>query len=165
METRRYLVLPCRRRDDGGLATLKPPIGNLSGEIRDLHAAGGRYFLIATLPTRIPAFSAVAVRLNPAIRHMAEDLGHEYPDSRVLLIGWGEAFDEIINAPEKYGLTDVTSGCAKREIFGEDPTPCIDPNAHFFYHDSHPSTRVHAIVGKELAAQIRRTLHVVIDSK
>ena len=49
-------------------------IANLEDEIRQLYDVGGRYFLVALLPTKIPAFSDVGVRLNPALRGIPEDL-------------------------------------------------------------------------------------------
>lgn len=140
--------------NDGGLDTATT-VQNLSSEIRDLHAAGGRNFALALLPTRIPAFTAVATRLNPAIRTMAHDLAAEFPDSRFVVTDWGGAFDRIMASPARHGIRDTTTGCAKRAIFGEDPTPCKDPAAHFFYHEAHPSTRVHAIVGERLSAEVR----------
>jgi hypothetical protein len=38
---------------------------------------------------------------------------------------------------------------AGRAIFDQDPTPVGDPATYFFYHEGHPSTAVHRIVGKE----------------
>jgi hypothetical protein len=43
---------------------------------------------------------------------------------------------------------------AGRAIFDQDPTPVGDPATYFFYHDGHPSTAVHRIVGKKLFEEI-----------
>lgn len=43
-------------------------VSNLKEEIRTLYGLGGRRFMLALLPTAIPAFSAVGKRLNPEWR-------------------------------------------------------------------------------------------------
>jgi len=62
----------------GGLNDRELPtsttIANLEDEIRQLYDAGGRYFLIALLPTKIPAFRDVGVLLNPALRGIPDDM-------------------------------------------------------------------------------------------
>jgi len=52
--------------------------------------------------------------------------------------------------PAKYGITDTTHPCAGRAIHHEDTTPCPSPDAHFFYHEGHPSMAVHKAVGDML---------------
>jgi phospholipase/lecithinase/hemolysin len=70
------------------------------------------------------------------------------------LNGWGAAFDEVMEHPKKHGIVNTTSACAGRALFGQDGTPIGDPATFFFYHDGHPSTAVHRIVGAKLFEEI-----------
>ena len=67
---------------------------------------------------------------------------------------WGAAFDEVMEHPAPHGIVNTTSACAGRTIFDQDPTPVGDPATYFFYHEGHPSTAVHRIVGKRLFEEI-----------
>jgi phospholipase/lecithinase/hemolysin len=139
--------------NDGALPTATT-ITNLEDEIRQLYAAGGRYFLVALLPTKIPAFSAVGVRLNPALTGIPEDLRSTLPEAHIGISKWGEYFDEVIESPAKYGITYATDKCAGRALFAEDATPCASPDAYFYYHAGHPSTAVHKIVARKLMPEV-----------
>jgi len=44
-------------------------------------------------------------------------------------------------------LTDTTNACAERAFHGEQIQVCPNPDTHFFYHESHPSTAAHRAVG------------------
>jgi phospholipase/lecithinase/hemolysin len=139
--------------NDGDLPTATT-ITNLEDEIRQLYDAGGRYFLVALLPTRIPAFSAVGVRLNPALIRIPEDLRTTLPGAHIGISKWGEYFDEVMESPAQYGITNAADKCAGRALFGEDATPCASPDAYFYYHAGHPSTAVHKIVARKLEPEV-----------
>jgi len=142
----------------GGLNDERLPNGatvaNLKGEVRKLYSAGARCFSIALLPTAIPGFSDVGQRLNPDLRRMPHDLEAELPDAHVRLSHWGEFFDDVMQNPSKYRIENTKDACAGRAIFGEDSTPCAKPTAYYYYHEGHPSTAVHKIVGDKLYAEI-----------
>ena len=70
--------------------------------------------------------------------------------TKLLLNHWGAAFDEVMEHPSAHGIVNTTSACAGRAIFDQDSTPVGDPATYFFYHEGHPSTAVHRIVGKKL---------------
>jgi cholinesterase len=129
-------------------------IENLEEEIREIHDVGGRYFLVAIQPTKIPAFSAVAIRLNPAITKIPGDLRSTLSDAHIEISRWGEFFDQVIEKPAQFGITNTSDRCAGRELFGEDPTPCAKPDAYFYFHEGHPSTAVQRIVGRELEHEV-----------
>jgi len=139
--------------NDGELPTATT-IANLENEIRQLYDAGGRYFLVALLPTKIPAFSDVGVRLNPALMRIPEDLRSALPGVYIGISKWGEYFDQVIEEPTQYGITNVTDKCAGREVFGEDATPCASPGTYFYYHAGHPSTAVQRIVARKLEPEV-----------
>lgn len=128
-------------------------LDNLRQELQTLREAGGRHFTIALLPTKIPQFAAVGLRLNPAyedfVRREAAATG-----SDLWLNHWGAAFDEVLEHPAAYGIVNTTSACAGRAIFDQDPMPVADPATCFFYHEGHPSTAVHRIVGRKLFDEI-----------
>jgi phospholipase/lecithinase/hemolysin len=140
--------------NDRHLAT-ETTVANLESLIRQLYADGGRNFAIALLPERIPQFAEVGQRLNPAIAKIPGELAPSLPGAHIVLSHWGAFFDDVITRPAAYGITNVHDRCAGRATFGEDATPCATPDTYFFYHEGHPSTAVHRIVGHRLAGEIR----------
>lgn len=139
--------------NDSSLPT-ETTLANLRTLTGILRAAGGRHVTVALLPTKIPQFAAVGARLDPALERFARNEG---PSLRVdlWLNHWGADFDAVMDHPDRYGLLDTTTACAGRAIFDQDPTPIGDPATFFFYHDGHPSTAVHRIVGGMLFDEIR----------
>jgi cholinesterase len=128
-------------------------LANLRQELQILRELGGRHFTVALLPTKISQFAAVGLRLNPAYEQFArEAAGAAGLD--LWLNHWGPAFDEVMDHPAPHGIVNTTSACAGRAIFDQDPTPVGDPATYFFYHEGHPSTAVHRIVGKKLFEEI-----------
>ena len=132
-------------------------IANLEEEIRLIYDVGGRYFLVALLPTKIPDFTDVGVRLNPALAKIPADLRLTLAGAHVAVSKWGEYFDRVMAKPAEYGITNSTDRCAGRTLFGEDPTPCKAPDHYFYYHDGHPSTAVQRIVAIELERELKQT--------
>ncbi len=130
-------------------------VANLEALIRQLYADGGRNFVIARLPARIPQFADVGARLNPAIEQIPAELAPSLPGARIVLSHWGDFYDDVITQPAKYGIVNTHDRCAGRATFGEDATPCAAPDTYFFYHEGHPSTAVHRIVGHRLADEVR----------
>jgi phospholipase/lecithinase/hemolysin len=138
----------------GGLNDRGKPDGftrtNIEDEIETLYALGARRFMVAILPTKIRQFATAGTAFNPELTKIpAEELA-KHPDIRIANSDWGAFLDEVMTNPAKYGITDTTKPCAGRTIHHEDPTPCADPDAHFFYHEGHPSTAVHRAVGDML---------------
>jgi len=128
-------------------------LANLRQQLQLLRDLGGRHVTIALLPTKIPQFAAVGLRLNPAYEQFVrEEAGATGLD--LWLNGWGRAFDEVMAHPAAHGIVDTTGACAGRAIFDQDATPAGDPATYFFYHEGHPSTAVHRIVGSTLFEEI-----------
>jgi len=111
------------------------------------------------LPTLIPAFNDVGVRLNPALEKIPQDLQSALPGAHVRISHWGEYFDRILSNPGKYGIANITARCAGRAIFGEDPTPCAAPDSYFYYHYAHPSTAAQRQVALELKREVMEDFH------
>ena len=129
-------------------------LANLRQQLHILREGGGRHFTIALLPTKIPQFAAVGIRLNPAYEQFVREEAGAAGTLDLWLNHWGAAFDEVMDHPAAYGIVNTTDACAGRAIFDEDSTPVADPATYFFYHEGHPSTAVHRIVGKRLFEEV-----------
>lgn len=143
--------------NDGQMQT-PTTIANLTNEMRDLYAVGARHFYVALLPTKIPAFAAVGTRLNPALAAIPATV--HLDGATVQLSHWGAFYDQVMTDAARYGFTNTTDACAGRALFNQDPTPRGNPDKYFYYHDGHPSTAVHRVVGHALADEIRRAAAV-----
>jgi dienelactone hydrolase/phospholipase/lecithinase/hemolysin len=142
----------------GGLNDRRLPgtetVSNLKGEIRKLYDLGARRFRVALLPTAIPAFSEVGLRLNPELQRIPAEIESELRGARVSLSHWGTFFDDVMRNPSEYGIENTKDACAGRAIFDENATPCAKPSAYYYYHAGHPSTAVHKVVGDKMYAEI-----------
>ena len=125
-------------------------VANIEAEIENLYALGARRFMVALLPTKIPSFASAGVRFNPQLATIPVEMRAKHADIEISNRHWGMFFDEVMDHPAKYGITDTTDACAGRVLFKQDPTPCDSPEAHYFYHSGHPSTAVHKAVGEML---------------
>lgn len=134
--------------NDRMLAT-EVTIANLREQIETLTALGARHITLALLPTRIPNYSAVGNRLNPAFAQLVETV-RQKDGLDISLNRWGAYFDEVMDHPANYGIVNTTTKCAGRGIYDEDVTPVGDPATYFYYHNNHPSTAVHRVVGRKL---------------
>lgn len=135
----------------GGLNDSELPteetVSNLESEIQTLYDLGGRRFLLATLPEKIPAFSRVGIRLNPALREIPEAMRPKLAGAEIALSDWGRFFDEVMEHPARYGITNTADPCASRPVAGEVEKPCASPETHFYYHPYHPSKATAKVVG------------------
>jgi len=135
----------------GGLNDRGTPSGytrlNEEAEIDTLYALGARRFMVALLPTQIPAFASAGTAFNPEIAKIPAEEQAKHPDIRIALSDWGPFFDEVIANPAKYGLTDTTTTCSGRQPKDANPDPCLSPQTHFYYYAAHPSTAAHRAVG------------------
>jgi phospholipase/lecithinase/hemolysin len=135
----------------GGLNDRSTPDGytrtNLKAEIDTIYALGARRFMVALLPTQIPAFVTAGTQLNPDLARIPADERSRHPDIRIANSDWGPFFDEVIAHPAKYGITDTTTPCAGRPTLNKSPNACASPATHFFYYEAHPSTAAHRAVG------------------
>ncbi len=120
---------------------------NLESEIETLYELGARRFMVALLPTKIPAFAAVGIKLNPEIEKIPDEERAKHPDIRIANSHWGSFFDELMTNPAKYGIADTTTECAQRSFSDKPVDVCSAPETHFYYHSGHPSTAAHRAVG------------------
>jgi phospholipase/lecithinase/hemolysin len=138
----------------GGLNDRSLPEGstksNLEAEIDTLYALGARRFLVALLPTKIPAFTTAGTRFNPSLAEIPAEEKAKHSDIRIANSHWGSFYDDVMEHPAKYGITNTTDKCAGRALRDEDTTACATPDTYFYYHEGHPSTAVHKAVGDML---------------
>jgi phospholipase/lecithinase/hemolysin len=116
-------------------------------QVATLYSLGARLFEIALLPSRIPAFTDSANNLNPGFIALVPQLRTEFPDAVFGISNWGPFFDDIINNPTKYGITNTTSAC-------RGSPSCPDPDKYFYYFNAHPSDVAHHIVGNALFTEV-----------
>ena len=140
--------------NDGRFPT-ETTVGNLEDEMQTLYGLGARRFAVAILPEKIPGFDKTGIRLNPALAAIPAEMRPKLAGSEIQTSHWGAFFDEVMIDPSKYGITDTTHACAGRAIFGQDATPCANPESHYFYHASHPSTATHKAVGDMLFEEVK----------
>ena len=142
---------------EGGLNDTTLPtettVANIKQQIKTLQSLGARHISLSLLPTQIPAFAKIGVRLNPAYEQLVSSLKGK-SGAEVGLNHWGAYLDEILQHPKKYGIVNTTAQCAGRELFKEDPTPCAKPETYFYFHSSHPSTAVNKIVAQKLCREL-----------
>jgi phospholipase/lecithinase/hemolysin len=132
------------RRPDGFVRT------NIESEIDTLYELGARRFMVAILPIKIPQFAAAGRRVNPELEKIPGEERVKHPDIRIANSQWGSFFDEVITNPAKFGLADTATPCSDRPFGPQKIATCTDPDAHFFYHEGHPSTAAHRAVGELL---------------
>lgn len=123
---------------------------NIESEIETLYGLGARRFMVALLPTKIPAFAAVGVEVNPELEKIPAEERAKHPDIRIARSSWGPFFDEVITNPAKYGITNTTTECAQRTFSDKPVAVCSTPDTFFYYHSGHPSTAAHRAVGDML---------------
>ena len=138
----------------GGLNDRGTPTGytrtNEEDEIDTLYALGARRFLVALLPTQIPAFASAGTLFNPEISRIPAEARAKHPDIRIANSNWGPFFDQVITHPAQYGLTNTTTPCAAVPQPGEKAQPCESPSTYFYFFTAHPSTAAHKAVGDML---------------
>lgn len=138
----------------GGLNDRALPTGqtraNEEALIDTLYGLGARRFMVALLPVKIPQFATAGERANAELTSVPQDMKAKYPDIQIALSNWGSFYDQAITHPSQYGFTNTTDKCAGRALRNEDTTECATPQTYFFYHDGHPSTAAHKVVGDML---------------
>jgi len=124
---------------------------NIEAEVDTLYALGARRFMVALLPTKIPAFTSAGYQFNPQLARIPADERATHPDIRIANSDWGPFLDQVITHPAQYGFTDTTSPCAESlPLHHQNPLACASPSTHFYYYEAHPSTAAHRAVGNML---------------
>jgi phospholipase/lecithinase/hemolysin len=120
-----------------------------ASQVSTLYSLGARIFEIALLPQDVPAFTDSAVNLNPGYEALVPELQSEFPDATIALSNWGPDYDNIIEHPSEFGITNVTDPCMVSPSM-----ICSTPGTFFYYFNSHPSDASHHIVGNDLFTEV-----------
>jgi phospholipase/lecithinase/hemolysin len=136
---------------EGGLnddeLSAKQSIQNISEAVGLLKKLGGKHFTLTLLPTQVPEYSVVALRINPELIKL---VSQEKKSTDIILNHWGAYLDEIKQNPARYGLVNVDTKCAGTKVFEQEPTVCATPDKYFFYFSRHPSAAVNKLVADRL---------------
>jgi outer membrane lipase/esterase len=142
--------------------------GNLIGAIDALGQAGGRYFLVPNLPNlgilpRVLALDAVLPGIATQVAGLSWTYGQAFeamldqylatvPYHVVVVDSFG-LLTAINQAPEAFGMTEVTSACLHRTDVLDPATWTVcgspTPTGWFFWDDIHPTAQGHAVIGDE----------------
>jgi len=139
---------------------------NLSifNNIMRLYAAGARTFIVWRAPNvgltpairRLDTISPGAAQLakgltqgfNAGLDGVVAQLSALLPGIRIVRLDAFGLLQNIVSAPDAFGLTDVTAACVTPGIA---PFTCERPDEFLFWDGIHPTKAVHAIIANEAA--------------
>ena len=97
-----------------------------------------------TDPAKAAALSARSIAFNQGLAQMIGllEAAHNINILDVDLFNWSS---EILNNGSAYGLTDTTTAC-----LGTGGSACSNPDEYFYWDSTHPTARIHQMVGDRL---------------
>jgi phospholipase/lecithinase/hemolysin len=152
----------------GSGAILQAAVISIASNIGRLYAGGARTFIVWRAPNvgLTPAIRTLdhlrpgAVQLgtgltgafNTGLDGAVADLS-KLPGIRIVRLDAYGLLNNIVDHPEAFGLTDVTSPCVTPNIA---PFTCDRPDEFLFWDGIHPTKAVHAIIAQEAASMLSR---------
>ncbi len=162
---------------DGGFdgpTTINRAITNIAEAIRDLEDEGARIFLVANVPN--PGLSPETTARGLDAVMLATDLATSFNTQLQAALDTLEAdlnitlfrldtfalLEEIVAAPEAFGLTNVTDPCLE----GSTPdftggTPCANPDDFLFWDLIHAATKTQAVLADRALTAIAPLLEEI----
>ncbi len=139
-----------------GQTNTSVPVANLASDITDLHAAGGRRFMVVNLPllgktprfvgtSNEAVFDALSSQFNAQLSLSLDNLEGTLADIEFFRIDAGAMIEDATLNPATYGFTNVTD-----EAMG---LGGIDPDEYLFWDDVHPTTAAHELIA-QIAADV-----------
>lgn len=135
-------------------------VSSVSSEIQSLAALGAAHIALSTIndigslptarPNRVVQYGQLSQELNAAYRSLAPTLAQSLAKD-VSILDRGAILDGIIADYARYGFTDATTPC----VVGT--TVCSNPDQRVFWDSVHVTTRVHQLVGEQLADLVSPT--------
>jgi thermolabile hemolysin len=138
----------------------KTAIANISGQIASIAGAGGKYFVWFNLfPLERTPRGAGSAALKAACADFATDMPQaiaslraQYPGITIIPVDVYSLFNQIVQAPAQFGLTNVTTPAQ---------SSAVNPDQYLFWDALHPTTKMHQIVAGLALSDINR---VLVDS-
>lgn len=137
-----------------GTTNVTETVKNVTDSVLLLSNTGIKKFLIVNLPDlgKLPAtrntdisssLSALTKTHNTYLSKSLKQLEHQL-DSNIKIVNFDvySLYNEVINHPRKYGLTNVSDPCLK------DRSVCQHPEEFLFWDNVHPTEVAHQILGQ-----------------
>ncbi len=137
-------------------------VNNLSSAINNLYSVGARNFLVGNLPnlsktplgSSNPGLKDTVQEHNTLLNQEIKDLNQSLFNSNIALFDVNKLFEDVINKPDEYGLTNVKNQC-----FSATSVPvflCSNPDEYLFWDDFHPTTKGHKLIADAAYATIEK---------
>jgi phospholipase/lecithinase/hemolysin len=128
---------------------------NISNEIKQVAAAGGKYFIWIDEPPLGDTPGAIVADQTAPGNSAAAVFNGEWQNDLYALNNMGiyvigvdvsSLFNQILADPSAFGFTDVTDACSNNFAPFNTCTSASDPNTYLFWDDVHPTTQGHSLV-------------------
>lgn len=142
---------------------------NIKGGIQDIIDAGGKNIVLFNLPdldmtplgqslTREDErkLRKLTQKHNQRIDRLATNLEATNPDVNIIQIDVNQLFDDIIDNPSEFGLTNVTDNFTGIDLYtGINQAPANgNPEEYLFFDSAHPTSTVHDIISDLVSEQL-----------
>jgi outer membrane lipase/esterase len=151
----------------GAPSTVAETVLDLKGIVGDLFANGAQSVMVVNLPDLglVPGVSALgplgvgaasffSAQINAGIAGMVAE--QKAMGRNVIGFDLDGLFDDLVQNAAANGFTNTTGACFTGDdvTFFPGGTVCDNPDEHIFWDSLHPSARVHAILGAQMAAPV-----------
>ncbi len=138
----------------------KTAIANIRSQIASIAGAGGKYFVWFNLfPLDMTPRGAGSASIKAACADFATDmppaiasLQAQYPGITIIPVDLYSLFNQIVQAPGQFGLTNVTTPAQ---------SSAVNPDQYLFWDTLHPTSKMHQIIANLTLSDINR---VLVDS-
>ena len=133
---------------------------NISNSITSLYDAGGRSFLVPNLPplgykpnyltnsAKMQLANEFVDSYDPLLQSTMDSLAATLPGIKLMGLDVYSIFENMLNNPGNYGLTNVSSSAYTASTNGPDYGSVVtNPDAFLFWDQTHGSATVNAILG------------------
>jgi phospholipase/lecithinase/hemolysin len=142
---------------------------NIKGGIQDIIDAGGKNIVLFDLPdldltplgqslteTDERKLRQLTQRHNQRLDKLAANIERVNPDVNIIQIDINQLFDDIMDSPSKFGLTNVTDNFTGIDLYtGINQAPANgNPEDYFFFDSAHPTTTVHNLITDLVSEQL-----------
>ncbi|MBW4617388.1 MAG: SGNH/GDSL hydrolase family protein [Desmonostoc vinosum HA7617-LM4] len=149
----------------GGVTNPAEPVANLSNAVKTLFDSGARNFLVTNLPPL--GETPIAVSRGETVTNglkllvdghnlgLSQSLGQlsKLPGINLKTLDVAKLFNDAVDNPSSFGLTNVESPCLANSILfrfppSSAPEICSNPDEYLFWDDLHPTSAAHQAIGE-----------------